>query len=659
MMPRSFLFTIFLAGFFLADGMVALQSGLLERGSTLPTEAIVAPSARAAAPSLAFASAEPSHGITVEEAERQLTLLKRLCDQGLIASEECQRRQQSILEQTLSSAPPTLPRTPLSVVPADAVGFVGVPNLKRLDERIAAIIRDLRLVEVLPAGAMLTAGREFIAGRKGFDENAPLFLSLLEVPTAVQWATRSGLIVPTADPEALLASFNPEPPIDGVSPITVFDTKVFATTKRGALVIASEPNVVTAIALEDTGIDTRLTAQDAKAISNLDLIVWINAARAFNTVWSELDAWSGIFRTLGGAQPGTLQAILSQHTLTSINMLREGLATLSGGVSLGKMGVGLRVAVSMEPSSGLARLWGAPESRSGPILLGLPNEDFVFASGQMITSEQAMDTARWLSFLFEAREVKDRLGAEPSEQFKNSLTSWYSMLRGVALAVYSPEPGPDGLLNLQTVWEVTDAKQWIGHLRDLIIHIKALKSDDPKSKAALQAITYKLGAVFLEGVAIDEVHLDLSALETPEIMEQMLKVIGQDGLTLRLAVVDPTHVAVSVGGSGDLMARLIANVKLGKAPLSDDLRIRAVADYLPGNRFAEGYVVLDRVAVMVSNISHAVGEQVQLPSSIFQAKAPLAVVTSGDTTSMHVDLYMPLEVLAALRSASAWQPGKD
>jgi hypothetical protein len=160
-------------------------------------------------------------------------------------------------------------------------------------------------------------------------------------------------------------------------------------------------------------------------------------------------------------------------------------------------------------------------------------------------------------------------------------------------------------------------------------------------------------------VAIDEVHLDLSALETPEIMEQMLKVIGQDGLTLRLAVVDPTHVAVSVGGSGDLMARLIANVKLGKAPLSDDLRIRAVADYLPGNRFAEGYVVLDRVAVMVSNISHAVGEQVQLPSSIFQAKAPLAVVTSGDTTSMHVDLYMPLEVLAALRSASAWQPGKD
>ena len=84
-----------------------------------------------------------------------------------------------------------------------------------------------------------------------------------------------------------------------------------------------------------------------------------------------------------------------------------------------------------------------------------------------------------------------------------------------------------------------------------------------------------------------------------------------------------------------------------------------MADSLPGHRFAEGYVVFERLAAMVSNISRTLGEQAELPPSLFQAKAPLALVTSGDPTSLHIDLYMPLEVLAALRNASSWQPGKD
>jgi hypothetical protein len=175
----------------------------------------------------------------------------------------------------------------------------------------------------------------------------------------------------------------------------------------------------------------------------------------------------------------------------------------------------------------------------------------------------------------------------------------------------------------------------------------------------LQAITYQLGAALLEGVSIDEVHLDLASVENAEHLQQMREIIGRDGLMLRIGAVDSSHVAVSFGGGRARLSRLIANTKLGKAPLNDDLRIRAVADRLPKHRFAEGYFVLDRIAAMVRNLSQAAGERPPIPPALYTATAPVAFVTTGDNTSIHFDLYLPLEVLAALRSASSWQPGSD
>jgi coenzyme F420-reducing hydrogenase delta subunit len=656
-MRKGFLFSMALAGCILAYSAQDMWAGTLGHGATPLKVAISADAARAEVSSPPVAGA--TSGISVEEAERQLTVLKRLCDQGLVSQEECQRRQQSILDQVLSSPPSTSPLAALSVVPADALGFIGISNLKQLDDRIAALIRDVGLVEALPVRAMLTAGREFIAGRKGFDGSSPVFLSLLEAPTPIQWATRSGLIVPTTDPDGLLASFNPEPPIDGVAAIAVFDTKVFAKTKKGALVIAPEPEAVKALASEATRLDTRLTPQDVKAISDLDLTFWINAARALQIFWAQIEPWTSAYRTMGGAESGSMQDVMLQRTLAYLHMLRDGLATLSGGLSLGQRGVGLRLAMSMIPASELASVWGYQEPVDGPLLLGLPNEDFVFAFGQTITAEQAKDAAKWLAFFFQAKEVREALGDAASERFKSSLTEWYGMLRGLGFAVYSPPSGGDGLVGLQAVCEVTDARQWIGHLRDIIIQIKALPSEEPQAQAALQAITYRLGTVLLEGVSIDEVHFDLTSLETAEHLQQMKEVVGRDGLTLRIGAVNNSHVAVSFGGGRAQMSRLIAHIKLGKTPLNDDLRIKAVADRLPKHRFVEGYFVLDRIATMVRDISQAVGERAPIPPTLYDVKAPVAFVTTGDNTSIHFDLHLPLEVLAALRSASSWQPGSD
>jgi hypothetical protein len=95
------------------DRQVSEIQALPDRGASIPTEdyegditsvataenklqlllaQAASPYPRASAPSLIAQST----GISIEETERQLAVLKRLCEQGLVSKEECQSRQASI-----------------------------------------------------------------------------------------------------------------------------------------------------------------------------------------------------------------------------------------------------------------------------------------------------------------------------------------------------------------------------------------------------------------------------------------------------------------------------------------------------------------------------------------------------------------------------------
>ena len=282
--------------------------------------------------------------------------------------------------------------------------------------------------------------------------------------------------------------------------------------------------------------------------------------------------------------------------------------------------------------------------------MGLPQENYIFAMGQLVSAEQAAEGAKRMAKYLQAKEITDALGKEKAEKLGADFKEWYGMTRGGAFSVSSLPPGPGGLLGLSMVFKVTDSAKWMERSQAMVTLVKGIETEDEQVATLLKAVTYQSGAGTVGGVSVAELSLDASGLEDvePEDLDQMKKVLGQDGLLVRLGAVDDRHVVVAFGGGEARMGELIAQAKAGKAPLSNDPGIKRVAPKLPKAKTSEGYIALDRIMGLVTNIFEAMGEQAP-PINIAEVNAPIAFANAGDKTLTHVEVFLPMELVVSVK----------
>jgi len=547
---------------------------------------------------------------------------------------------------------------PLSIIPADAIAFVCVQNLKQLDERIGAVVQELGLGPMIPPAysSVVTMLREYGPLGDGLDENGALAMVMLNAETPDELMANGGLIVSATDPAALLESMNPEPSEDGTSKVMLFGKPSFALPKKNAVLIAPTPTAAQALAKEGPGMDTKLQAGVLKAMARLDVVCWMDAARGLKLCEPMIDEFVTMFKAGAGAgagaEEGSLQAIQAEGMIESIDMLKEGAEAAHFGLSLGQSGLGLQFSVRMKPGSKLAKMSNVQEATTKTLLVGLPQENYIVALGQVMTAEQAAEGVKWMTRYLGANEVVEVLGKENAEQIKADLEEWYGGLRGMSVLVSSLPPGPEGLIGVSAVCKVTDSGQWLSKLEGMVTRCKEIKTENEWAQALLNAVAYKPGAGTIDGVSVTELSLDIGSMEDvePEDLEQMHKVLGKDGVLLRLAAVDGKHVAAAFGGGESRMGELIAHAKSGKAPLGSDAGIRRVADNLPKAKASECYIALDRMVGLVRNVTEAIGEGDAFPISMSEVNAPIAVVGSGEKGLANADIYLPMELVVAVKN---------
>ena len=138
----------------------------------------------------------------------------------------------------------------------------------------------------------------------------------------------------------------------------------------------------------------------------------------------------------------------------------------------------------------------------------------------------------------------------------------------------------------------------------------------------------------------------------PEWIDQLKKVVGQEGILVRVAAVDATHVLVNFGGGKERMGEAIAAAKAGKALLSKDGGIQRVSAKLPKEKTAEVYIAVDRIVSLIRNITEATGSGQAFPIRMPEINAPLAYVTTANGLVGTVDLYVPMELIVEIKNTT-------
>lgn len=554
--------------------------------------------------------------------------------------------------------------SPLSIIPADAIGFVCVQNLKQLDDNAAAILQELGVAPMVPPAfrSLITMLKEYGPLGDGLNENGSIAVVMLgtETPDKMWDPSRSGLIISATDPKALLESLNPEPAEDGTSLVNLFGKPSYAITKQNALVIAPVPAAAKALAKESAGIDTKLKPAEVKALAELDLAFWVNASEGFKLAKPMIDGFTSGFKAMSGGDEGSLQAIQAQGMIDSIEMMREGAETVSGGFSLGQGGLGLRFAVLMKPGSELAKMSGTHLATESSLLAGLPAEDFILALGQVANPEQAQEGMKMVTNYLQANEVKEALGDEAAKKLQTNLESLMGLTRGLAFSISILPPGPDGLVGIASVWKVSDAKNWVEKVAAIVETAKGVTVEDEQVQAMLGAISYRSEAQKVAGVSVSHLTFDIkkaAELDADE-MDKIGKIVGQDGLLIRIAPVDGKHVAIGFGGGEARFAKIVEAAKAGKAPLQAAAGIKRVSGSLPKEKLSEVYLAVDRILALVRNVNEAVGEAGGFPFTMAAVNAPIAMTSSGDEMSVVVDVFLPMELIVELKNVAMQAMGQ-
>ncbi len=546
----------------------------------------------------------------------------------------------------------------LASIPADAVAFVFIPSVGTLDRDYQQAISTMGLEPLIPPAMKSLVGllKQQVPALEGLDESGSLALVLMRADMLFGLLEKQALLIPTKDPKAMIALMEGQRWEEGLWTVKIAGQGGYAAISETHLIVAASADVAKAIKDSKTGMDSRLEATELRALTGLDLALWIDADRLLKMLKPMIDGF--LTPMMMHASGGAFSAMSAEMNKQQLDLFVEGVATVSLGVSLEPSGLGLRGAMTSKPGSELAKR-SKIRTTTGSLLEGLPATEYMVALGETANPAQWAASLKTLDSLFSILDDVEGIDAEQVKRFKALISELLPMISSIRAAVTPLAPGPDGLVGISVVMDVSDSKRWlelVGKKVDLGKQMLAAvggKGTYDMLKELSAAITHEVEPEKINGVTVQHCKLDLARLKdvNEDDLAKAMKVIGREGLLVRVAAADSKTVVLSFGGGKGPMGALIEQARKREAPLARDAGIRKVAAHLPKERAEVAYFAVDRIVTWVQNVMKVLEEE-GLPFQMPAISAPVAVAVSGDDGLVQVDLFLPMELLVTVKNSA-------
>jgi len=517
----------------------------------------------------------------------------------------------------------------LSAIPADAWAALTIRNAGEFDKKIIGFSQQLNT----PPMSMLAMAKGMLGLVSGVNDDGGVAVVIMPLQNIMAPQEGLAIFVPVSDFGEMTGMLQPADAGEGLTKIMIAGQEGYSAQRGAFAVLAERPETVKAVLAADasTGLGDVWSEHQRERYQQDDVTLWINANAVFNNPMVT----------------GMLQMFSQgQMDMAAVAAMKS----MSLGTRLEKTGFGLGIYYSMDENSPQGKAISADNATDDSLLTGLPKDDYVMAFGMALSQMEAGMMAENLGKI--ANNPMLAMNADPQklQTFAGQLSSLVNDLRGVSFSVSNTGDGGDGLIGFTKIVTVAGgAADKARMISEIINSINALLQM-PEAQKVLKAVKYDTGVESVAGASVDHLGIDLGQIEdvSQEDVAMLKQVVGSDGLVFRIATVDDTHLAVTLGGGASRLESVVGAVKGGNAPLSADAGITKMAKQLRSKRTSEGYLSADNLIKMATRMSEQFGGQA--PPAMAEVNTPAAMVGGPVAAGEYqVDFAVPMEMIVAIK----------
>jgi hypothetical protein len=552
----------------------------------------------------------------------------------------------------------------LSVIPADAVGFICVPNVKQLDASFQRTVQQLNLQGFVspPFNSLAAVMRQFGGLGEGFNEDGPLALVLMPANNHFELMMKQAVIVSASDPRKLLEGMGATPGEGGVWTAPVMGQPMNAAAGEGYVVFGQMSDVVKAAAEGKNTIQGKFNQHDLDSLSKLNLAIWLDGDRLIKTFRPQIDQMLNMMAMMQGAG-GPMGAAQGEMSKKQLSMLVDGAAALTLGVGLGDTGLALQLGFRAKADSELAKGMKYRQT-SESLLRGLPGDEYLFAMGMTADPSAAEQAIKQLDGYMAMGEQIEGIDKAQLGKLKDIIKSWAPMSTGARFVLSPIAPGVDGVVGMAFVFDTPDSTKWMeafGNAIETAMSLPKNKDDlDDEFKQVLEALSFRRDVEEVAGTKVHQLKIDLSKIDDvdEDDVEQMQKLLGQDGFVLRAGAVTDKNAIMTFGGGTKYFGSVVEQTRSKAAPLDGEAGIQSVARHLPKERYSVGYVDVDRIIRFIGDVSKIMDEDDAFPIQMPKVDAPLVMTFMGGDSWQSNQIFIPTELMVATKDLiMGWMGG--
>lgn len=574
-------------------------------------------------------------------------------------------------------APIPAPVSVLKMIPADALGYVVVSDVKAATDQVDAYIKEIGLADdvasEMPQGCLAALLKE-CGMEDGLNpaggaalvmlDPQPLGVNLLSmlIPSAAGGTASApapaklpyAILLPAAAIKPLLSGcdFQEGKPY---AKVTLMEEEFFVAASNGYVVLSPNANAVDAILNATDKADAELSAEQLKQITSASAALQMNCKVVGPMAQRMMNAMN--LAVLAGKATGALPNELAEfvrlrpsltHVVKGLNEMERLIVT----VQPVKTGLLARGTVSYLPGTpGAKEVAAAAAATPQSLLDSVPDLRYTMAAGAVLNrSDTPGAMVAQLDALLQAvKEIKPRQRAQ--------IVAWFTKAQqeidAIQFVMNQNEDSADGTVNMALVLKCQDPARLQGILaegvtlaNDVGRDVAAACCDDPNDLAPADAnepmVKYVKDAGKIGDVSVGAIEADLQIPDSETVLGVLL---GDTRLRAIVAPAGPKSLVISMGGGTAAMEKNLAAARKldGKILASDEAK--GALEQLGPNLQA---VFVMNIANYFELVSNTMGRMVpggmgEMPA--MKCKAPIAAGVGVRDSTRTISLYVPTEMV--------------
>ncbi len=600
----------------------------------------------------------------------------------------------SLCAGAAAQAEPVSPEPVIRRIPAEAMGFVMVRDIRAMTDGMDKFLDDIGLGEMvreqMPDG-LLAMIKEQVDPGEGFKPDGGFAIAVMdfqqfgfEIPEQMDGGLDDAMAmlgempfavwVPASSIEGLLPESVATEQVGGYTAVSPDGLPVLAMEHDGYVVFSMRADVLDAVQADGPTAEDELSADEKAVLGKADIAGYINmqiAGPFMEKLLESAEQQMLAGDAMGQSGPAAMfgPEMSPENAAKLMEWNRRYISQIEGMLVAGRFvdeGLVFEHLMRFVPDSTLGRIMAAHRRVRPELVDRLPDMPYVLAAGVDGRSEAPEAEQEYLSeYLDMIGDLlgEDVLSADAKSELERILLGFNEQVTNAQFVV-GAAPEDAGVFSLGVVMQSRDADATTALVMDSLGHVENLiKGFAPPGEAEDLRIRHNEAVETIRDVGIDTVELTHPDLEQmPEYeKEEMAAVLGEAKVQFRMAKPDDQTLVVSFGGGAAFMEEML-KMTAGEGPIPTHEGTQTAMKYMPDGTSALVLFNLKNLFTAIERGSEALMGPGMMPPLEFEADVPLtAAMAVTEDGSSHSVAFIPSEmvrdiVTAALETMAPAQP---